>query len=287
MADLATLRDRTLEFPPPLAAGIVNVTDDSFFAGARSGTPEQAVADGLRAGRGGVRPARRRRGRGPQRPAGRRRRRGGEAGPGGRAPRRARRACRCSPTPSRPRSRAGSSTPARPAINDISAAASPEMLELVAERGCGYVLMHIEGPPRVDRARAALRRRRSTTCKAGSASGSRRAVAAGVARGADRARPRASTSTSPPTTTSRSCAGSASCATLGRPAVRRALAQGLPRRGRSRARGRSGCRPDERGAATLAAAALAVAEGAEMLRLHDVEALDAMRVAAAIARSTA
>src|SRR4051794_29431704 len=41
------LRDRTLEFPPPLAAGIVNVTDDSFFEGARSATPEQAVADGL------------------------------------------------------------------------------------------------------------------------------------------------------------------------------------------------------------------------------------------------
>src|ERR671910_1800416 len=41
------LRDRSLEFPPPLGAGIVNVTDDSFFAGARSGTPERAVADGL------------------------------------------------------------------------------------------------------------------------------------------------------------------------------------------------------------------------------------------------
>src|SRR5262245_52846139 len=41
------LRDRTLEFPPPLAAGIVNVTADSFFEGARSETPEQAVADGL------------------------------------------------------------------------------------------------------------------------------------------------------------------------------------------------------------------------------------------------
>ena len=41
------LVDRTLRFPPPLAAGIVNVTDDSFFAGARSGTPDQAVADGL------------------------------------------------------------------------------------------------------------------------------------------------------------------------------------------------------------------------------------------------
>src|SRR3954447_23778054 len=31
----------------PLAAGIVNVTVDSMFEGARSGTPEQAVRDGL------------------------------------------------------------------------------------------------------------------------------------------------------------------------------------------------------------------------------------------------
>jgi dihydropteroate synthase len=36
------------------------------------------------------------------------------------------------------------------AVNDISGG-SDEMFELVAERGCGYVLMHIEGPPRVDR----------------------------------------------------------------------------------------------------------------------------------------
>ena len=41
------LADRTLEFPPPLAAGIVNVTADSFFEGARCETPERAVADGL------------------------------------------------------------------------------------------------------------------------------------------------------------------------------------------------------------------------------------------------
>src|SRR3989337_2658712 len=41
------LSEATLEFPPSLAAGIVNVTEDSFFAGARSGTPERAVADGL------------------------------------------------------------------------------------------------------------------------------------------------------------------------------------------------------------------------------------------------
>src|SRR5690349_23706464 len=35
-------------------------------------------------------------------------------------------------------------------INDIGGG-EPEMLEVIAERGCGYVLMHIEGPPRVDR----------------------------------------------------------------------------------------------------------------------------------------
>jgi dihydropteroate synthase len=36
------------------------------------------------------------------------------------------------------------------AVNDISGG-SEEMFELVAEAGCGYVLMHIEGLPRVDR----------------------------------------------------------------------------------------------------------------------------------------
>ncbi len=36
------------------------------------------------------------------------------------------------------------------AVNDISGG-SDEIFELVAESGCGYVLMHIEGPPRVDR----------------------------------------------------------------------------------------------------------------------------------------
>src|SRR5215203_1758682 len=35
-------------------------------------------------------------------------------------------------------------------VNDISGG-SEEMFELVAASGCGYVLMHIEGPPRVDR----------------------------------------------------------------------------------------------------------------------------------------
>ena len=36
------------------------------------------------------------------------------------------------------------------AINDIGGGAD-RMLALIAEHGCGYVLMHIEGPPRVDR----------------------------------------------------------------------------------------------------------------------------------------
>src|SRR4029077_8092215 len=40
------LAGRTLDLAQPLAAGIVNVTVDSMFEGARSGTPEQAVADG-------------------------------------------------------------------------------------------------------------------------------------------------------------------------------------------------------------------------------------------------
>src|SRR5581483_11903747 len=41
------LADTTLDLARPLAAGIVNVTVDSMFSGARSGTPERAVEDGL------------------------------------------------------------------------------------------------------------------------------------------------------------------------------------------------------------------------------------------------
>ena len=143
------LADGTLSFPPPLGAGIVNVTDDSFFAGARSGTPERAVADGLALVEAGLRAARRRRGRRPQRPAGGR---GDEA-------------ARLVPAIERlaaeagvpviadtfsPRVAALALDAGAAAINDIGGG-EPEMLELVAERGCGYVLMHIEGPPRVDR----------------------------------------------------------------------------------------------------------------------------------------
>src|SRR5262245_19449002 len=42
------LSDRALEIGEPIAAAIVNVTDDSMFEGARSATPGEAIADGLR-----------------------------------------------------------------------------------------------------------------------------------------------------------------------------------------------------------------------------------------------
>lgn len=137
-----------LDLAQPIAAGIVNVTTDSMFEGARSGTPEQAIEDGralVEAGFdmldvGAV---------------------AARSGP---------------PVP--PEVEAAALVPAiegladagvpvsadtfsvevarvaleagAVAVNDISGG-SPEMFELVAETGCGYVLMHIEGPPRVDR----------------------------------------------------------------------------------------------------------------------------------------
>jgi dihydropteroate synthase len=133
----------------PLAAGIVNVTTDSMFEGARSGTPEQAIADGLELVEAGF----------DMLDVGAV---AAKSGP---------------PVPAEVEAAAlvpaieglvGAGVPisadtfsvevARAAlgagavaVNDISGG-SEAMFELVAETGCGYVLMHIEGPPRVDRA---------------------------------------------------------------------------------------------------------------------------------------
>ena len=132
----------------PLAAGIVNVTTDSMFEGARSGTAEQAVKDGLELVEAGF----------DMLDVGAV---AAKSGP---------------PVPAEVEAAAlvpaieglvGAGVPisadtfsvevARKAleagdvaVNDISGG-SEEMFELVAEAGCGYVLMHIEGPPRVDR----------------------------------------------------------------------------------------------------------------------------------------
>lgn len=142
------LADRTLDLAQPLAAGIVNVTDDSMFEGARSGTAAQAIEDGralVEAGFGmldvGAVAARS----GPPVPAEQEvaalipaiEGLSGEGVPVS--------ADSFSVEVARRALTAGAV-----AVNDISGG-SREMLDLVAESGCGYVLMHIEGPPRVDR----------------------------------------------------------------------------------------------------------------------------------------
>ncbi|MGN6202334.1 MAG: dihydropteroate synthase [Solirubrobacterales bacterium] len=157
------LADRTLDLARPLGAGIVNVTVDSMFEGARSGTPEQAVRDGLALAEAGfemldlgavaakagppVAPEHEAAALVPAVEGLVRQSRGSFVG---------------SDTTKEPRDVPVSADTfavevARRAleagavvVNDISGG-SEEMFELVAETGCGYVLMHIEGPPRVDR----------------------------------------------------------------------------------------------------------------------------------------
>jgi dihydropteroate synthase len=144
------LTDRTIELERPVGVGIVNVTDDSMFEGSRSETPDQAIADGLRlAGEGfemldvGAVAARS----GPPVPAEEEAARLVPA-IGGLAARTELpvSADTFSPVVARAALDAGAV-----AINDIGGGAD-EMLELAAESGCGLVIMHIEGPPREDRA---------------------------------------------------------------------------------------------------------------------------------------
>ena len=119
----------------------------------------------------------------------------------------------------------------------------------------------------------------------GSRSGSTRRSAPASPRSRSRST-RASTSTSPPTTTSRSCATSAELRELGRPlfvALSRKDFLGALLAGSWEERAEA----EQREWATAAAAALAVSQGAEMLRLHDRSALDSMRVAAAITHGAA
>jgi dihydropteroate synthase len=142
------LADRLLERAEPLSVGIVNVTRDSMYEGARSGTPEQAIEDGRRLVEQGFEmldvgavPARS----GPPVPA--------EEELAALVP-----ALEVLAGSGLPVS-ADTFVPAvagralaagAVAINDIGGG-SEEMFELVAQSGCGLVLMHIEGPPRADR----------------------------------------------------------------------------------------------------------------------------------------
>src|SRR5690349_13102908 len=160
------LRGRDFDLARPIGAGIVNVTVDSMFEGARSGTPEQAVADGLALAEAGFEMldvgAVAAKSGPPVLP---------EAEAAALVPAveglatQLRGSFRTLSDRMEPRNEAGvlisadtfSPQVARRAleagaevVNDISGGCE-EMFELVAETGCGYVLMHIEGPPRVDR----------------------------------------------------------------------------------------------------------------------------------------
>ena len=272
------LADRVLEFPPTLAAGIVNVTDDSFFEGARSGTPERAVADGLDLASAGF-----------------------DLLDVGAVPARA-------GDPVSPDDEAARLVPAveglvartdipisadtfsvevarraldagAVAVNDISGGADPDLLELVGERRCGYVLMHIEGPPRADREPPG--HEDPVAYLIGwFAERLESALARGVHEEQIALDPGFDFDLSVRDDV-RVLAGLGELRRLGRPlfvALSRKDFLGALLAGSWEARAPAA----DREWATAAATALAVTAGAEILRLHDRSALDALRVAAAI-----
>jgi dihydropteroate synthase len=272
------LADRLLEFPPPLAVGIVNVTDDSFFEGARSETPERAVRDGLALAEAGF----------DLLDVGAVTARSGAAVPAGEE------AARLVPAVEELVRRAGVPVTAdtfqpevasraldagAAAINDISGGAAPEMLDLVAETGCGYVLMHIEGPPRADREPpghrnpvAHLKRWFRERIQA--------AIEHGVAEEQIALDPGLDFDLSVDDDLE-ILRRLGELRELGRPlfvALSRKDFLGAVLAGSWEGRAAAA----DREWATAGAAALAVAGGAEMVRLHDRSALDALRTAAAI-----
>lgn len=269
------LRDHVLGFPRPLAVGIVNVTADSFFEGARSGSPRIAIRDGLRMTREGFDlldvgavPA----AAGPPVPVAAEAERLIPAVEGLTRERRVPvMVDTFAPQVARLALDAGAA-----AINDTGGGRDPAMLELVAESGCGLVIMHIEGPPREHRDPSPyadpvehLKRwfgERIAEARAHGVRGDQIVLDPGfdfdltvdddveVLARLDELRE------------------------LGRPlfvALSRKDFLGALLAGSWERRVRAA----DREWATAAAAALAVASGAEMLRLHDRSALDAIRVA--------
>lgn len=270
-----------LTLPPALGAGIVNVTTDSFFSGARSGTPDQAIADGLRLVADGfdildV---------------------GAVAARSGPPVAAAEEAARLVPAITGLVAESGVPVLAdtfsaevaaavldagAAGINDISGGRDAALVDVVAGSGCAYVLMHIEGAPRVDREIAGhadpvgeMRdwfARRLDELEAAGVAPEQVTLDPGfdfdltvdddiaILRDLPRLRE------------------------LGRPlfvALSRKDFLGAIAGGAWERRGDA----DSREAETLAATAIAVLGGADVLRLHDRSALDAMRVADRIARA--
>jgi dihydropteroate synthase len=279
VAPLWKLRSEKLGFPRPLAVGIVNVTDDSFYAGARSGTADQAVLDGMRLAREGFDlidvgavAART----GPPVSSGREAARLVPAVEGLARDRGVRvTADTFSSAVARRAVRAGAE-----AINDIGGAADPEMLELIAETGCGLVVMHIEGPPREDRAPRPLgdpveHLKRWFAER----------IEAAIERGVDEEQIALDPGLDFDLTVDDDLEVLRRLGELG--ALGRPLFVSLSRKdflGAVIAGSWEDRAPvTDREWATAAATALAVASGAHLMRLHDTSALDAMRVADRIA----
>jgi dihydropteroate synthase len=268
-----------LSFPPPRAAGVVNVTADSFYSGARSVTSQQAIADGLRLVEAGFELLDV----------------GAVAARSGPPVAVAQEIDKLVPAIQALAERSGVPVLAdtfqvevaeaaldagAAAINDISGG-SEAMFSLVAERGCGYVLMHIEGPPREDRDPP-----RYNDVIAHQRDWFARRMELAVSCGVD---PEAIVLDSGPDfdkgvdDSIRLISRLPELKELGRPifaAISRKDFLGAIAAGSWEGRYDA----ERRGVATLAAVALATANGADIMRLHDVEALDAMRVADAIAR---
>jgi dihydropteroate synthase len=272
------LADRTLELERPLGVGIVNVTEDSFFEGARSATPEQAVADGLELAQAGFDlldvgavAARS----GPPVPAAEEAERLVPAVEGlAEATELPITADTFSAAVAERALAAGAV-----AINDISGGADPALFELAATSGCGLVIMQIEGRPREERS---PRRHDHPVehLKGWFSARLEAAVGAGVSE--------EQIALDPGLDFDLSVADDLAILRrlrelreLGRP-----LFVSLSRKdflGAVLAGSWEERLPAERREwATAAAAALAVAEGAELLRLHDPSALQAMRIAGAI-----
>lgn len=271
------LAGRTIDLTEPIGAAIVNVTVDSMYEGARSGTPEQATADGVALAAAGFEMldvgAVAARSGPPVEPADEIARLvpavaalAAETGLPVSAD-------TFSPEVARAAAASGAA-----AINDIGGG-EDDMLEAVAESGCGYVLMHIEGPPRVDRPAPAYA---DVVARVLEFFGERiqRAVELGVDEEAIAIDPGLDFDLTVDDDVE-VLRRLGELHALGRP-----LYVSLSRKDFIGAilagswEHRLG--PAERGNGTLAAAAIAAAKGAQIHRLHDREALDAVRVAARV-----
>ncbi|MDP9190020.1 MAG: dihydropteroate synthase [Actinomycetota bacterium] len=272
------LSDRVLRLDRPLGVGIVNVTSDSMFSGARSETPENAIADGLRLARAGF----------DMLDLGAVAARSGPAVEAGDEASRLLPAIEglaavstlpISADTFSAKVAAGALEAGAVAINDISGALDPALFELAAETACGLVLMHIEGRPREDREPPRfddpidhLKGWFAERIEAASARGVEHDQIVldpgldfdlGVATGLEVLR------------------RLGELHELGRPiylSLSRKDLLGAVLAGSWEAR----LPPERRQWASCAATALAVSQGAQIHRLHDPSALQAMRVAAAV-----